>query len=145
MNAGRPLDRLVAEKVVGDAAMWGFQCPLCGSTHFGTDLSTGLRHCHGDNGCSWRGPPSKAPPAFSTDIAAAWQVVERFRLWVIPDERQWCAGIPRNLSGSIYSADMYGPDDLGVIDGRLELARADTAPLAICLAALKLVGSEALT
>lgn len=58
----------------------------------------------------------------STDIAAAWSVVEKMRMQIEPTRKGWRAGV-------------YG----GLSDKR---ATADTAPLAICLAALKAIGVE---
>ena len=57
-------------------------------------------------------------PRYSTDIAAAWTVVEKFRLIVGPRVDGWCAtvGLPDLL-------DWYVADA--------------SAPRAICLAALK--------
>jgi hypothetical protein len=86
--AGRELDALVAEKVMG----WNFQ-----------------------------------RSAFSTDIASAWEVVEKLQaleytfinlLW---DGQGW--DIEMGQDGHDISCDTY----------------ADTFPLAICLAALKAV------
>lgn len=65
------------------------------------------------------------PPAYSTDIAAAWQIVEKLKLAVGPSDSGlvgWWAA--RNTPSLPMSP----------------LAAADTAPMAICLAALKVVG-----
>lgn len=61
------------------------------------------------------------PDDYSTDIAAAWEIVEKLRLWVYPsdDSDGWEAGLP---------------DDDSCWKG------ADTAPMAICLAALESKG-----
>lgn len=61
---------------------------------------------------------------YSTDIAAAWEVVEKMRheIALIPMGRtRWMATSNRSKTAM---SDWYGPV-------------ADTAPLAICLAALK--------
>lgn len=83
-------------------------------------------------------------PPYSTDIAAAWPIVEKLGLWVFPDGGKWCAGRPRTLSSKSYVPDMYGPDDVnGTVDGHLEpLVWAATAPEAICRVALEIVGAE---
>lgn len=60
----------------------------------------------------------------STDIAAAWTVVEKLRLHVIPfGTNQWAAANRRDEQG--WYSDI--------------LVWADTAPLAICLAAIEIV------
>ena len=102
LEAGYELDALVAEKVMG---------LVKGS--FG-----------------WINSDTAIPialPLYSTDIAAAWEVVERFKDW------DW----------KLYS---HGEGESFVIykDGTHYEATAPTAPLAICRAALKAVtGSKA--
>lgn len=69
-----------------------------------------------------------APPEYSTSIAAAWTVVEHLRGRVVIDH--W--------SGNEYKVMIYIPSS-----GRPSVeASADTAPLAICLAALAAVGAD---
>ena len=101
MNAGRELDALVAEKVMG----W-----------------TNVRFiCHG---LSLRGEvdgePSEKVPFYSVDIDAAWDVVEKI--------------------GTSFTLERY--NRWYVEFGDRYSAAADTAPHAICLAALKAVGVE---
>lgn len=69
----------------------------------------------------------KLPP-YSTDIAAAWEVVEKINLL---GERGWL----RKESGGGWEYYEYEYDFEPVIT-------ADTAPMAICLAALKLKGVD---
>ena len=69
------------------------------------------------------------PPAWSVDIALAWEVVERLRsedkpLAVIPRDNDW-------LVGSAKALPIW----------RLVSMAAETAPLAICRAALLAVGA----
>jgi hypothetical protein len=123
LKAGRELDRLIETKV------------------FGTRIpkAEGLR---------------LNPPPYSTDIAAAWTVAEKMRergslvtVKSIPKESAFI------LEGSRSEYDAPCPDrqvGKGKVCCQLhwmgegfrhdELAMADTAPLAICLAALKAVG-----
>lgn len=113
MEAERELDALVAEKVMGLGSQWTVQ-----QQPDGTFVPTGevWYEC----------------PEFSTDIAAAWQVVEWMRKWhdrglifkVFP------VGFQFDYSAVFQSRDNEQWD-----------AQAETAPLAICLAALKVVGS----
>jgi len=114
MKPGYALDALVAEKVLGwrlEYHTFGSDLPGGPFRAYGYDSSG--RHLCGDF------------PHFSTDIAAAWQVVEKFAAdnwevsvgWSIADNA-WLCGI---------GLDGHGWD--------MELA--DTALHAICLAALK--------
>jgi len=91
MKAGRELDALIAERVMGE--MWGV----------GPNLEDTLPH-------------------YSTQIADAWLVVEKMRPYfeIYCDGGGWVA--------------RFGWADAGTL-----AAYADTAPLAICLAALKAV------
>ena len=65
-------------------------------------------------------------PAYSTDIAAAWLVVEKCEYFNIERENKFVG---------TWQCDV-------VIDVRGGSASADTAPLAICRAALKAVEAE---
>ncbi len=111
--AGRELDALVAEKVMG----WH---------HTGSDD----RYPVDDKGRS-----QLYVPDYSTDIGAAWAVVERMR------ELDWRMLLENWVSSSDAYAAFFHPQDryrygnhIGVTD--------DTAPLAICRAALRAVGYE---
>lgn len=137
MPAGRELDALVAERVMGadvsiapmhtwelnadgtiDTVAWdsdyhnGPSCTRCGYSF--------CIHCEGETAYT-AAPCQVEPPRYSTNITAAWQVVERMRN---PDFRL-------NKDG-----------DWGCsFGGELRfVGLADTAALAICRAALKAVG-----
>lgn len=112
MKTGRELDALVAEKVMGE--------------------SSGYTHSR-DNDfvvtCS----------RYSTDISAAWLVVEKLRdigwsVAVCGDNGWGCTFYKVHTNGSEYIwatwKESHGP------------INADTAPLAICLAALEAVGVD---
>lgn len=110
MKAGRELDALIAEKVMGGKIGAGFYMKW-----------------PGENG--W-----KRIANYSTDIVAAWEVVEKlkspfhFDLWRAPyraKEISWSC----SFSKSIDARDIVRGD-------------AETAPHAICLAALKAVVTE---
>lgn len=114
-EAGRELDALVAERVMG----W---------------MSVGLRARYGMLAADWRGhdPLSRVGPEFecavphySTDIAAAWQVVEKVQAsgHRVCLYRQW-NGQYHCVFGTAFAPNFPGE------------RHADTAPLAICLAAL---------
>lgn len=101
MKPGRELDALVAEKVMGWTEVCGYE---------------------GEYKGYW-----KILPKYSTDIAAAWAVVE------LPLFDGWAIG--RNASGKW---EVFNPWENNFV-----VSVADTAPHAICLAALKAVGYEA--
>jgi hypothetical protein len=61
-------------------------------------------------------------PPSSTDIAAAWPLVERYKMTVAP---------PLPITRPLWEAYPFG------MDHRDWLGAGDTAPLAICRAALK--------
>lgn len=69
---------------------------------------------------------SKPVPHFSTDIAAAWQVVEKLNCLQFLLSRENCAGVR-------FDASFYNQLDTGDI----VTETADTLPLAICRAALR--------
>ena len=112
VEAGRPLDALIADKVmrlyVDAHVMYAAHCP--------------------DTNCC-DGEPI---PEYSTDIAAAWLVVETLQsgphykfVHIAVYDGQW----------SCWTEHVAGDPPIG-------LCSADTAPLAICLAALKAVGQQ---
>jgi hypothetical protein len=104
MKAGHELDALIAEKVMG----------LNGAAHDGPYLGDGPALEH-----------------YSTEIAAAWQVVEKMR------GRNDIQGMPIKEISVTQTASQYHCiiESYGTFSGY-----ADTAPLAICYAALKAVG-----
>lgn len=110
--AGRDLDALVAERVMG----WHVQYTRIGDYWMGA-----TRH-----------DPTWSVKEFtpSTDIAAAWLVVERMR------EQEWAMNL------DVAEGDKLKPYDCRLFnrDGRRRvLAYGETFPLAICRAALKAI------
>lgn len=111
MKPGRELDALVAEKVMGRCGHTlrrvqdHHQCQKCGEEFWGLAWHKGY--------CAF--------PSFSTDIAAAWNVVER-------------------LKDRYFLLQYYGDGWDCQIGGTSRTG--NTVPLAICLAALKAVGVE---
>lgn len=113
MNAGRELDVLVAEKVMG----WR------GSSE---------KHYVGNSGkCFCCG----IIPPYSTSIAAAWEVVEKMFYLGWDLELQYFKKNDKEYTVRVLFAEI-GNQELST------LAFADTAPHAICLAALEAVGVE---
>lgn len=122
MEAGRELDALIAEKVMGFIA---YKVQLVAPPPRVRTMDE-LQHI---------GEPL---PHYSTNIADAWEVVEKLGRWhgfdfmiVMPDPEQTFH--LRTYEAGWYEATNDGPERRVVSD-------ADTAPLAICLAALKAKG-----
>lgn len=129
MPAGRELDALVAERVFGGP-------PVSAAPYAFLRTATGSHPGYGP--CDGFGPKGECSvctgllehdvPAYSTSMAAAWEVVEAMRArgprfwwgietagWNVPDAQR-----ARLFEGSVAIAD----------------GEAETAPLAICRAAL---------
>lgn len=118
LKAGPELNALIAEKVMNT-----FPCPawtIIQETIQGPIFTHIPNPRHEADQCY----PRQYPPKYSSNIAAAWPVVEKlrceesaFKLESVSDgEYQW------------WECTIYG-----------HMEPADTAPLAICLAALKAV------
>ena len=122
MEAGRELDTLVAEKVMGweataDGLYWDARQKRTRLV-LGSAIAKKREEMGIENGPGFVFAPS-------TDIAAAWEVVEKADLW------------------SLYGSIGDGPYRACIqFEDREGLMTADTAPLAICLAALKAVSQE---
>lgn len=120
MSAGRELDVLVAEKVMGGKV-----------EHDWDDFDGGdISRCRG---CGFFDQDDTKPkfciPCYSTDIAAAWEVVEKLRE---SHFKQAALNFhPTEICVQFWdvSAQRYQPSIC-----------ASTTPLAICHAALKAVG-----
>jgi hypothetical protein len=111
--AGRELDELIAEKVMDIVVLHNpgvvAPDPVSGPPLLAYKVDP------------WT---IKVLPHYSTDIAAAWQVVTiatEFELWFNPDQQHWGGYIA------------FGDDEFG------RVTDCDTAPLAICRAALAAV------
>lgn len=124
-EAGRALDAMVASKVMGAVACdaWGILTAY--PPQFLKDAECGHAACF---------PKEMGPPAYSTDIAAAWGVVTKmmerttFGLdWLGFDGEEWRCVFA-------WTAPEHNTD-------KPYAAVATTAPRAICLAALAAVGA----
>ena len=119
LAAGRELDALVAEKVMGCAVerrerpVFGAFCRCVNELHWQSDLSAGI-------------------PKFSAFISAAWEVVEHM------DSLGWKVQVRSDSQLEGYEADGPWVCVFNSRDG-VPWAAADTAPLAICRAALKAI------
>lgn len=127
MIAGRELDALIAEKVMGrKVERWRYFEDGYASTALrprGKAESTGVLITNN-------------LPAYSTDIAAAWQVVERLNDRFSIEIMALTSTVL--CSNTRFRVDMFDHEALAP---RTEV-HAATAPLAICLAALKAIGVE---
>jgi hypothetical protein len=89
MPAGREMDALVAERVMGLA--WDeSRCRVCGWP-LATDVMQSSAGCYPGN-CSLRPRPARnadEPAHYSTDIAAAWLVVKRMCSFIGVDDDLW--------------------------------------------------------
>lgn len=128
MKPGREADAIVAEKVMGHTVEWGKTWTLddwsstdnCTEEH-GPGIPRG-------QGMHIANPPRESVPEYSTDIAAAWEVVEKVEatgrwLWLSRGPGGWIAAFSaaENQAVPLHAK-----------------ASASTAPLAICLAALSI-------
>jgi len=116
MQAGRELDTRVAE---------AFGWVLCSGegheTHMMTAMGAPPYYHHGNS-------IAIGLPHFSTDIKDAWELVEKFRMTITPNvahpTSRWCVDVQLKNKNDLW------------------LVGAETAPLAICRAALKAVVGE---
>lgn len=120
--AGRKLDALVAERVMG-------LVPCTGDCHANGDM----RPCHAQPDSPDQGAETRQ---YSTDIADAWLVVE-----AMAGRGYWARLTSPFTRGSAYFAG-FTPHDFTGWNGRPDhLGGGDTMPLAICRAALAAVGA----
>ena len=122
MEPGREMDALIAEKVMGWDTVH-FVKFADGTIPFGASPDMQKEADDGGFICS----TNKEVPEFSTDIAAAWLVVEKMGLF---------GGTGCSLVGPLPGQKWH--IHFGKISS--DSVIGDTAPHAICLAALKAVG-----
>jgi len=119
------LDRLVGVKVFG----WSIVTDSDGEPIWSNDCGTPLAF-------QYASAPVKFGPNFSTDIAAAWEVVEHLRKQTKDD------GTRKYLVSVVDHDD--GKMECVIQPGRLwtmsSCANHESAQMAICLAALRAVG-----
>lgn len=135
MKAGRELDALIAEKVMGTPKYWSvwFACSHYGNFNGLDQAQVYAEKIQGDFKAHVL--PYSDEPNYSTSIAAAWEVVNHLLChgW---DEKHFFQLHYDNVDlwdASFYkesSSDGGGPEVWGT---------ADSPALAICLAALKAV------
>jgi hypothetical protein len=135
LEAGRELDALIAERVmrwsdVGEKPMYALD---------GGDTLNGPPARLVQEGTAWRGTRPDGSegflPAYSSDIAAAWLVVEKLGMSVVCSEDGWYALKPEDIEHSTLRGTAF-PTIVLVGKEFAYPEPADTAPLAICRAAL---------
>lgn len=130
MKSDRPLDAMIAEHVMHTEKYWAIRWGGSGYGDFPTYDEAVIHELKifGDRRAIII--PYWDEPCYSTDISAAWQVVEKLGMV------------------TIENATPHGPWSVGFTAHDCEgephwvHVEADTAPLAICLAALKACGVE---
>jgi len=144
MNAGRELDALIAEKVM----RWKLEPTSCRDDCNNAWLSPRDSGAFEMAGCEC------SLPRFSTDIGCAWEVVEKLKIiknqryddedgdvpeaaisaLILMNDGKWMARFDStcSLDEGYYERSCYLED--------CKFAIGETAPHAICLAALKAVG-----
>lgn len=124
----RERDALVAEKIMNRSQEhkinecddpYYSQCALCGETNGSTDWKLKETKC-------------EAHPPYSTDIATAWEVIEKMIKYNPFWEQKNCIDFHLSPTSPPGWTCNFGDDTTRVY--------ADTAPEAICLAALRAVG-----
>ena len=123
MEAGREMDALVAEKIMGLVPCQN-DCHKIGSPRY----LPGLCHAQPDS------PDEGGETAqYSTSISAAWEVVEK--MW----DRGYMADVYQSDCEGTWSAEFLPKNDMDSAGVEWGGSMAPTAPLAICRAALKAV------
>jgi hypothetical protein len=113
MKPGRELDLLVAEKVMG----------LTKTDYLVFDKDSNIV-----------GDICDFPKSYSTDISAAWEVVEKMK-------EEW-GTLDITFRYDNIAVILYSTHQTGHVKISEHIGNADTAPHAICLAALKAKGVE---
>jgi hypothetical protein len=132
LTASRELDALVAEKVMGKPGR--FVNRVCINGRW-VDALTWISVEEDPANPSAGQFAGRMPAPYSTDIAAAWAVVEKLMMQDI-----WIAMCPYSFHAQPVGWFVEYFIDKDKKGGEIEAA---TATLAICLAALKAVGYEA--
>lgn len=130
LPAGPELDRLVDEKVMGRIVKH--------RERFRHGRANGMEWVSAHPDVVYAGDPFFPISPYSTDIAAAWPVAEKVGISVLKIPTGWAAGVwpeGEDNRGEYRSGECY--------DGDFKhYAEADTAPLAICYAALRAVEAQ---
>lgn len=135
MPAGREMDALVAEKVMGWTDIQWQTFP----GENGEEVKAFAR------GVSPIGDLRVIVPNYSTDITAAWEAAEKIPLKYTEgyvSVTRTAAGNPQYLYDCVACNRIYDSGGWAEPERFSVVGHADTAPLAICRAALKAMGIE---
>lgn len=161
LPAGRELDTLVAEWVMGlmpcdqwKAVEWDGDVGAACMIHDGGCYAVGIRESceHVEKyenpmalpirtaeSCHWSSRRFLGPSLYSTDIAAAWLVVEKLRERCVQISMIWAPANPaKNCREGWSCAPWLEEPAAGTM---FSVPISETAPLAICRAALKAVSA----
>lgn len=133
MPAGREMDALIAEKVIRWEVFYG---EYKGYELLDDEIAQGYPPEEEVDGVPFE------IPNYSTDIAAAWEVVEQMRNTPCKDGDHYCFELfATNKWAAVFKHHLgeMVPEE-GFKDFEYFMATAETAPLAICRAALKAMG-----
>ena len=126
MKPGRELDVIVAEKVMGLKDVRKITDPMAQGAFGDILYSAEKPDPYPDNAGIWLGHLTRVP-SYSTDIAAAFEV------WDKLNNKRWALEKCLDDRWSVFVELQY--------EGRVSIATGESAPHAICLAALKAVGA----
>jgi hypothetical protein len=126
MPASREIDALVAEFIMGEKKpIYLHSHPIVTQTKYSINMSWYcLPEYEKGDVCEW------IPKPYSTDIAAAWEVVETF------DRKSWDVSVSSLTDNDDEVWEVFFAEYFEDGVGRIGKASAETAPLAICRAAL---------
>lgn len=136
MKAGRELDALIAKEVMG--------LQNVGINLIQTD---NFYRGHWEELLCYSPEPDtvgyqEEVPHYSTDMNDAWKVVEYIRNNIDPLNRMWKPNISHEGEHFMWRCEFKLENDNAGDDTTYYCANAETAPLAICLAAIKTVVVE---
>lgn len=127
LKAGRDLDAIVGEKVMGLKGVT-IKCPKCDCTVIREHWLVGTMTC---KDCEYNldfAGNLNIPIHYSTDISDAWKIVEKLGLF-----NKWLFG--RHQTADTYVVYNYNDESWE------RISESKSAPHAICLAALKAVSN----
>ena len=135
MKAGRELDALIAEKVMGTPKYWSvwFACSHYGNFNGLDQAQAYAEKIQGDFKAHVL--PYSDEPNYSTSIEAAWEVVRKMGMVLIENSGEAFG------QADEWNVQFVGHDKEG--EPHWVSESAETVEIAICLAALKAKGGDA--
>lgn len=134
LKPGRELDALIERRVFGREPKSKLPCVQCGAETYGRESGCAFADCRHD------GPDTAKLPRYSTEIGAAWLVVEHLLTTKAADKFHLSHGDTFPPEWNAHFLQTRQTDTSGALfEWRNVDADAETAPHSICLAALKAV------